>query len=213
MQLIALNTAAQQPEQNGPVYEVYQLNKPPEPLNMNEVKRSIVYPDSARVAGIEGRVYMKLLVSKEGTYLKHVVKKSPSYLLTQACAEVLPQLKFSPGIYDGNPVTCWVAIPFNFALTGGETEAPLLSPQALNQAEVAADIKLPKKCSKQFAPCILEVMVLVDVTGKPVRYMSGASPDPCLYAAAEPHLGGLLFSPAQVGGKAVEGWAKLLFEF
>ncbi len=88
----------------------------PVPVNMEEIKKMIGYPQLARDAGIEGQVVVRVLVDKNGNYAKHRVINQVHPILAKACEEQLPKLKFTPAIQGGKPIQFWVNIPFNFKL-------------------------------------------------------------------------------------------------
>lgn len=86
----------------------------PAPLNM--AKLNVSYPTAAKEAGIQGMVVVRVLVSTEGTYEKHVVIRSPHKLLTDAVEPKLKNLQFKPAMQANKPVRAWVTIPFRFNL-------------------------------------------------------------------------------------------------
>lgn len=88
----------------------------PKPVNMDELKKIIGYPPMAKEAEITGKVVVRVLVDKTGSYVKHVVLKDPHAILTKAVTDKLPQLKFTPGRQNNQPVKVWVTIPFEFKL-------------------------------------------------------------------------------------------------
>ena len=89
----------------------------PQLLNYREVVESIVYPDKCRTYGIQGTVYVKLLVGRDGRVKEYFVIKTPHRELTGACRSPLRKLAFSPA-RDGNGafVEMWVGIPIKFQL-------------------------------------------------------------------------------------------------
>ncbi len=75
-----------------------------------------VYPDLAKRAGIEGTVYVKILVSKEGRPIKSVVIKSDSEVFNQPAVDAAMKFVFTPAIQHKAPVMVWVVVPFRFRL-------------------------------------------------------------------------------------------------
>lgn len=87
------------------------------------------YPELAVKAGLEGRVFVKALVGKDGKVIDAVVvdnagEKSPE-IFHQTALEAAKQWTFTPAELQGKPVEVWVAIPFKFGLSGA---AKLFSP-------------------------------------------------------------------------------------
>ena len=92
------------------------LEKEPAPVNMDELRRIIGYPLMAKEAEIEGKVVFRILLDKNGDYVKHIVLKDPHPILTNAVSKHINKIKMTPGIQAGSPIRVWVTIPFNFQL-------------------------------------------------------------------------------------------------
>lgn len=92
------------------------VEKEPAPVNMDNIRKLIGYPPTAKEAEIEGKVIVRILVSKEGKYQRHIVVKNPHAILTKAVEAQLKNLEFTPGIQAGKPIKVWVTIPFDFKL-------------------------------------------------------------------------------------------------
>ncbi len=92
------------------------LEKQPKPVNMDQLKKQIDYPQMARDAGISGRVVFRVLIDEQGKYKKHKVMRSPHKWLTDACVEHISKLRFTPGIQAGKPIPVWVTVPFDFKI-------------------------------------------------------------------------------------------------
>ena len=88
---------------------------PPECINLVEVRSTMVYPDSARDAGIEGRVVIKLLVDTSGSVEKTGKITGPEIFYNEVRTKAMA-LKFIPGVHNGEKVKVWVSVPFNFKL-------------------------------------------------------------------------------------------------
>lgn len=92
------------------------VSEEPQPLNMEEVKQIIGYPDVARDAEIQGQVVVRVLVDEKGNYVKHKMVKKVHPLLAEAVENNIHKLKFSPAIQGNRPIKFWVNIPFRFKL-------------------------------------------------------------------------------------------------
>lgn len=90
------------------------LEKDPQCLNCEEIRKRIGYPPLAKEAGIQGKVIVRLLIDQNGQYRRHIVLRSPHKLLTEAVERELPSLEFSPGIQAERPVSVWVTLAFDF---------------------------------------------------------------------------------------------------
>lgn len=76
------------------------------------------YPEIAKRAGVEGTVWVKIWVDKEGKARKAVVMKSDAELFNKYATDAAMQWVFTPAMQYNGPVSVWVAIPFRFKLTG-----------------------------------------------------------------------------------------------
>ncbi|MBI5733292.1 energy transducer TonB [Candidatus Jorgensenbacteria bacterium] len=74
------------------------------------------YPELARRAGIEGTVWVKIWVDKEGRPKKVVVTKSDADIFNEEATKAAMQWLFAPAIMNNGPVSVWVSIPFRFNL-------------------------------------------------------------------------------------------------
>ncbi|MCS6905649.1 MAG: TonB family protein [Bacteroidia bacterium] len=93
-----------------------QVEQQPAPVNLDDIKRKIEYPAMCKEAGIQGKVFIRILVNKEGIPEKHIVQKTPHPLLAEECLKHIYNLRFKPGIQAGKPIKVWVSIPFDFKL-------------------------------------------------------------------------------------------------
>lgn len=73
------------------------------------------YPSIARGAGIEGRVVIEALVSREGA-VRAVREREGNPILLEAASKAIRTWRFRPALWNGKPVAAWVAIPVIFRL-------------------------------------------------------------------------------------------------
>jgi protein TonB len=76
------------------------------------------YPEIARRSGIEGTVWLKILVDKEGNSRRAVVVRSDAEIFNDPAIQAGLQWKFTPAIMNRGPVAVWVVVPFRFRLSG-----------------------------------------------------------------------------------------------
>ncbi|MEK6650275.1 MAG: energy transducer TonB [Bacteroidota bacterium] len=86
-----------------------------EPVVVRKVEPK--YPEIALRAGLEGNVYVKVWVDKEGKVRKAVVLKSDAEIFDQAAVTAAEQWVFTPAVMQKGPVSVWVSIPFRFRLS------------------------------------------------------------------------------------------------
>ncbi|PVX52643.1 outer membrane transport energization protein TonB [Balneicella halophila] len=79
--------------------------------------KNIKYPQIAADNGIQGKVYLKFVVEKDGKVGDVQVLRSPDKLLEKEAVRVVKTLpKFSPGMQRGKPVRVWYQVPVTFKL-------------------------------------------------------------------------------------------------
>lgn len=92
------------------------VEKEPEALNFDSVRKNIGYPAIARDAGIEGNTVLRILVDNKGSYIKHQVIKAVHPILTKEIEKHVSSLRFNPAIKEGVNISFWMNVPFNFRL-------------------------------------------------------------------------------------------------
>ncbi len=88
------------------------VEKQPVPI----INPSPQYPEIPLRAGIEGTVWLRVWVTKEGKTKKAEVVKTDSELFNQAAVEAAMKWVFTPAVMNNGPVAVWVTIPFKFKL-------------------------------------------------------------------------------------------------
>lgn len=99
-------------EEDGPPPDFVPFEKGPQIVK----KIAPVYPEIARKAGLEGTVWVKIWVDKQGKSKKVVIQKSASEIFDQAAIDAAMQMVFTPAMMQNGPVDVWVSIPFHFKL-------------------------------------------------------------------------------------------------
>jgi TonB family protein len=74
------------------------------------------YPEIARRANMEGTVWVKMLLDKEGRVKKAQVDKSNGDVFNDAALAAAMKWVFRPAMMNDGPVKVWVTIPFRFRL-------------------------------------------------------------------------------------------------
>lgn len=94
------------------IFDAYE--KKPVPLNLDEV--NFEYPSHLAHLGIEGTVYLKLLIDKEGNVRDVSLYKSLHPFLDKVAATKAWKLKFSPAMQRDKAVTVYYSFPVEFKL-------------------------------------------------------------------------------------------------
>lgn len=85
-------------------------------VDLSILNRSVIYPQVAKRAGIEGKVSVRVLVRKDGKPKKNFIVDSDSELLNKSAVDAIMQAKFLPAIQNGKPLACWITVPISFKL-------------------------------------------------------------------------------------------------
>jgi protein TonB len=94
------------------------LDKYPEPIGGIEAMiKNVVYPVSAKEAGIQGKVLVKTIIDEKGNVVKTEVVESVNADCDKAAMDAIKKTKFTPGIKDNKPVKAEVTIPVMFKLS------------------------------------------------------------------------------------------------
>lgn len=89
----------------------------PEPIGgIEAIQKKIVYPEIAKRAGVEGRVYILAFVDENGNVTKTEVLKGIGAGCDEAAEKAVRETKFKPGKQRGKPVRVKVAVPIIFRL-------------------------------------------------------------------------------------------------
>ena len=91
--------------------ELWMVEQPPRVL-----KRVLpVYPDSARKALVEGKVFARVLVGRKGQ-VEHIDRIEGPQVFHRAVAQAAKAWEFSPAVQNDRAVPVWVSLPFVFEL-------------------------------------------------------------------------------------------------
>ena len=100
-----------------PVYFVA-VEEMPFPIGgIQAIHDLIIYPNIAKRAGVEGKVYVLAYVNEEGTVTKTEVLKGIGGGCDEAAEYAVQHTKFSPGKQRGKPVNVKVMVPIIFKLS------------------------------------------------------------------------------------------------
>ena len=89
----------------------------PEPLGgLKSIQEKIVYPEIAKRARVEGKVFVKAFVDETGKVTSAEIVKGIGAGCDEAAVDAVLQTKFSPGKQRGRPIKVQVTIPIVFKL-------------------------------------------------------------------------------------------------
>ncbi|NWG28386.1 MAG: energy transducer TonB [Ignavibacteriaceae bacterium] len=97
-----------------PVYFVA-VEEMPAPLGgLKSIQDKIIYPEIAKRAGIEGKVFVRAYVDERGTVTSAEIVKGIGAGCDEAALDAVLNTKFSPGKQRGKPIKVQVTIPILF---------------------------------------------------------------------------------------------------
>lgn len=103
-------------EEEEPVFFVA-VEEMPEPIGgIAGIQQRIVYPEIARRAGVQGRVFVKAFVDEAGNVFKTELIKGIGAGCDEAALAAVQQTKFKPGKQRGKAVKVQVSIPILFKI-------------------------------------------------------------------------------------------------
>jgi len=108
--------AEKEEEEAEPVFFVA-VEEMPEPIGgIGEIQSKIVYPEIAKRAGVQGRVYVKAYVDEGGRVSKVELIRGIGAGCDEAAMDAVKSVMFKPGKQRGKPVKVQVTVPVLFKL-------------------------------------------------------------------------------------------------
>ena len=94
------------------------VDEMPEPIGgIAAIQKNIKYPEIAKRAGIEGKVYIQAYIDENGNVTKAAVLKGIGGGCDEAAMNAIKKVKFIPGRQAGKPVKVQVSVPVIFKLS------------------------------------------------------------------------------------------------
>ena len=106
-----------EPEEE-PEPEIFIVVEEPPTLigTIGDLQRQMKYPEIARKAGVEGRVYIAFVVDEQGNVTNATVTRGIGAGCDQEALRVVRTAKFKPGKQRGKPVKVHFSLPITFKL-------------------------------------------------------------------------------------------------
>ena len=121
------------------------------------LQQKIRYPELARRAGIEGRVYVQFVVDENGNVVDPKIIRGIGGGADEEALRVVSQAKFNPGIQRGQPVRVQYSLPISFRLTGSESTHEQTSSESGNSLDelavtgYSAEVEAPATMEKRMS--------------------------------------------------------------
>ncbi len=94
-------------------FKLSEVDQPPRAIRVFAPQ----YPFLAKRDGIEGKVYLRIVVDTEGNAKEaEVYKAEPEGVFEEAALKVVERYKFRPAMKGGKPVNCIVVQPISFTM-------------------------------------------------------------------------------------------------
>lgn len=92
------------------------VEQQPDCGGVKALQDEVTYPDFAKKAGIEGRVYVQFVVNEEGNVVQPQVTRGVHKLLNEEALRAVKQLQCEPGQQRGQSVKVRMSLPVTFRL-------------------------------------------------------------------------------------------------
>ena len=195
------------------------------------------YPKLAKLAGIEGTVYLKLLIDEKGNVEKIKVEQGVKDIIDEAALNAARKAKFSPAMLNNKPVKVWVILPVAFKLdVDKKTEGKLLKYDELgpppsnvkvDDPDINAFIQTekfpemieavtpvyPEEAKKNKINGKVYVKVLLDNEGNPKKAIVIKSDNEIFNQSAVDAAMKSKFTPAINNGEPIAVWIVLPYKF
>lgn len=97
--------------------EIFEFAEVEPIVDLAKLHSSIIYPELARKANVEGSVLVNVLISSKGEVIDSKIIESDNLLLNNAALDAIrkPGI-FKPAYQNNSPVNCWLTIPIKFRI-------------------------------------------------------------------------------------------------
>jgi len=138
-----------------------------------KIAREIKYPIEAMENGVQGKVYVSFIISKEGNVTEPTIARSVDPALDREALRVIGTLaKWTPGKNDGEPVNVSYTVPLNFVLQNPEKKQSLSGSGQLDKqtiydlrSKIAQSIKYPVAAQENNQQGVVEVWAFIAKDG------------------------------------------------
>jgi periplasmic protein TonB len=120
--LMAANAFGQEKDTSNNNYLV-KAEVMPEPVGgISAILKKVVYPEIARRAGIEGKVFVQALIDENGDVIKTKILKGIGSGCDESAMKAVKETKFTPAKQKNKLVKVQVVIPVLFKLNKSKTK-------------------------------------------------------------------------------------------
>jgi protein TonB len=95
----------------------------PEPIGgISAIQKRVIYPEIARKAGIQGKVFVQAFIDEKGDVIKTKILKGIGSGCDEAALNAVKETKFTPAKQKGKLVKVQVVVPVLFKLNNSKTK-------------------------------------------------------------------------------------------
>lgn len=116
----------------------------PEPVGgMAAIFENLTYPETARRAGIEGRVIVQFTVDEQGNVVNPEVVRGIGGGCDEAAIDAIKAVEWTPGTQYGEPVSTEFNLPVTFRLDAGDDESSDGDQEGTEAGAARLDLHIP----------------------------------------------------------------------
>lgn len=104
--------------------EIIHLTEEVPSFDLAKFSQLIIYPKSLFENEIQETVIAKILVAKNGKARKFAYDNNHSKEFVDEIYRVLMEIDFEPGKVNGEPISCWIAVPITFRIDADNELSP-----------------------------------------------------------------------------------------
>ena len=79
-------------------------------VDIDALNKSVKYPQKALKLGIEGKVLLNVLISRDGSAIRYKIAHSDNLILNQSAIDAVMNANYSPAMVGDEAVLCWIAV-------------------------------------------------------------------------------------------------------
>ncbi len=103
---------------------------------LSQLQSEIRYPEMARRAGIQGRVFIQFIVNERGEVESPRVVRGIGGGADEEALRVVSQARFTPGMQRGRPVRVQYSLPITYRLSGSESTNATVENPMVNERKM-----------------------------------------------------------------------------